>query len=203
VRVFGPKGTEVGPVTDKGPWYDGTLARPADPYWETGHRPRAETDPKTNGAGIDLNPVMAARVGVSGKGLVDWEFVTQENDMADPAPTTDDLAAQIKALRDTVTSVLAALDALQAKLQAAQPAPAPAPVPVIVQPAPSALPALIGGLFGPGTKFGTLLSVGLLVANAFGLFPGMEAGMTAAAAGAPVVGATGIFDNLLKRIFGK
>lgn len=75
VRVFGPKGSAVGRVEDKGPWYDGTIKRPADLYWETGERPRAETDRKTNKAAIDLNPRMAELVGVDGKDLVSWEFV--------------------------------------------------------------------------------------------------------------------------------
>lgn len=75
VRVYGPTGTAIGGVEDKGPWWDGTIARPEDRYWETGARPRAETDPRTNRAGIDLNPRMADLVGVTGKDLVDWEFV--------------------------------------------------------------------------------------------------------------------------------
>lgn len=74
VRVFGPKGSAVGYVTDKGPWYDGSAARPADEYWKNNRRPRAETDKRTNGAGIDLNPKMAELVGISGKGRVSWEF---------------------------------------------------------------------------------------------------------------------------------
>jgi hypothetical protein len=63
------------PVIDKGPHYDGTAARPADPYWQTGKRPRAETDPATNKAAIDLTPAAARAIGLSGKGLIDWDFL--------------------------------------------------------------------------------------------------------------------------------
>jgi peptidoglycan hydrolase-like protein with peptidoglycan-binding domain len=87
IRVYGPKGSADGKITDKGPWYDGTSARPADRYWETGQRPRAESDSKTNGAGIDLNPAMARAVGIDGKGLVDWEFV---KDVVKPPPVDEE-----------------------------------------------------------------------------------------------------------------
>lgn len=62
-------------IVDIGPHYDGSSSRPADRYWETGARPRAETDPGTNGAGIDLTPAAARAIALDGKGLVDWEFV--------------------------------------------------------------------------------------------------------------------------------
>jgi hypothetical protein len=75
VRVYGPSGSAVAPVLDKGPW------NVNDPYWLTGTRPQAETGTdtrgrKTNWAGIDLSPALAAAVGINGKGKVDWEFVT-------------------------------------------------------------------------------------------------------------------------------
>jgi hypothetical protein len=61
-------------IWDVGPW------NTDDPYWQTGTRPAAEsgTDEKgrtTNGAGIDLSPALAKKVGVDGYGPVDWEFV--------------------------------------------------------------------------------------------------------------------------------
>jgi len=62
-------------IVDIGPW------NISDPYWETGDRPQAESGidmkgRKTNLAGIDLTPGAASAVGISGKGKVDWEFVT-------------------------------------------------------------------------------------------------------------------------------
>lgn len=95
VRVFGPKASAgvVGSIGDKGPWYDGTPARPADPYWETGLRPRAESDDRTNDAGIDLNPLMAELVGIDGKGRVDWEFVDLTT--PEPKPAIEDLLHEI------------------------------------------------------------------------------------------------------------
>ncbi len=75
VRVFANGKTVEAPIEDKGPW------NTDDPYWEKGTRPQAEsgTDTrgrKTNLAGIDLSPELARRLGISGKGIVDWEFVT-------------------------------------------------------------------------------------------------------------------------------
>lgn len=90
VRIFG-KGKYLGrsvdcDIGDKGPWYDGTAARPADEYWKTGARPRAESDNATNHAGIDLNPAAWRALGSSNpnseKALVDWDFVD-----ARPAPS--------------------------------------------------------------------------------------------------------------------
>jgi peptidoglycan hydrolase-like protein with peptidoglycan-binding domain len=98
VRVFGPKAPNgvVGSIGDKGPWYDGTAARPADPYWETGLRPRAESDDRTNDAGIDLNPLMAELVGIDGKGLVDWEFVDLI-EKPEPKPAIEELLREMTA----------------------------------------------------------------------------------------------------------
>jgi hypothetical protein len=82
VRIFGPGGTAVADVEDKGPHYDGTETRPADRYWETGARPRAEKE-KKNKSGIDVNPKLAEALGmkvtrdkdgkiIGGMCLVDW-----------------------------------------------------------------------------------------------------------------------------------
>lgn len=64
-------------IVDIGPWNIN------DPYWKTGARPQAEsgtdlmTPPrKTNRAGIDLTLAAAQAIGVDGKGMVDWEFIT-------------------------------------------------------------------------------------------------------------------------------
>lgn len=84
------------PVVDLGPWYDGSPERPADPYWETNSRLKAETEhpyPEENGAGIDMSPATLRALGIpyaphfnkrkhktewviSGDDpIVDWRFV--------------------------------------------------------------------------------------------------------------------------------
>jgi peptidoglycan hydrolase-like protein with peptidoglycan-binding domain len=62
-------------IVDVGPWNTN------DPYWETGSRPQAESGTdmsgrKTNLAGIDVTPGAAKALGLSGKGQVDWAFVS-------------------------------------------------------------------------------------------------------------------------------
>lgn len=55
------------PIVDIGPYYDGTPTRPADPYWETNSRPKAETEhpyPKGNGSGIDMTPATLTALGI-------------------------------------------------------------------------------------------------------------------------------------------
>lgn len=63
-------------IVDVGPWNTN------DPYWQTGHRPEAETGTdlmrpprKTNKAGIDLTIAAAKAVQIDGKGIVDWGFI--------------------------------------------------------------------------------------------------------------------------------
>ena len=75
VRVSKGDKSVVCDIVDVGPWYDGRPDWPPDRYWETGARPRAESDSRTNGAGIDLAPAVARALGIDGKGKVDWEFV--------------------------------------------------------------------------------------------------------------------------------
>ncbi len=65
-------------IVDVGPWYPSAKG-PADIYWP-GTRPRAETDSRTNGAGIDLTPAAWAALGKTGnldqvKDTIDWDFV--------------------------------------------------------------------------------------------------------------------------------
>lgn len=62
-------------IVDVGPW------NTHDPYWQTGARPQAESGRDmigrtTNHAGIDLTPAAAAAIGIDGKGVVDWKFLT-------------------------------------------------------------------------------------------------------------------------------
>jgi hypothetical protein len=61
-------------ILDVGPW------NIDDPYWDKGTRPQAEsgtdmTGRTTNGAGIDLSPALAKKLGIDGMGTVDWEFI--------------------------------------------------------------------------------------------------------------------------------
>lgn len=89
VRITGQASGQsvVCDIVDVGPW------NTHDPYWETGARPQAETGtdlmtpPRhTNKAGIDLTAAAAKAVGIEGKGLVDWEFVTSP--LAEPPTVT-------------------------------------------------------------------------------------------------------------------
>jgi len=74
VRVTRGKKSIDCEIVDVGPWYPSKRG-PADPYWTTGARPRAETDKRTNKAAIDLTPAAARAVGLQGKGTVTWEFI--------------------------------------------------------------------------------------------------------------------------------
>jgi hypothetical protein len=73
VRVFKGDRSILCDIVDVGPWYPSARG-PEDKYWETGARPRAESDDRTNRAGIDLTPAAAAAIDLDGKGIVDWEF---------------------------------------------------------------------------------------------------------------------------------
>jgi len=103
VRVFKGGKSVVCEIMDIGPWYDGTPDRgPFDPYWETGKRPRAEGDPNTNGAGIDVTFPVDDALDLNGKGLVDWEFVTTDavtpppvDEPVKPAATLKEVLAQL------------------------------------------------------------------------------------------------------------
>lgn len=79
VNVVASGGTGEGiicEIVDVGPWNIN------DPYWTTtGGRPQAESGTDTRGrrtnlAGIDLTPAAASALGIDGKGLVDWSFIT-------------------------------------------------------------------------------------------------------------------------------
>jgi hypothetical protein len=106
VRVFKGGKSVVCEIMDIGPWYDGTAERgPFDPYWETGSRPRAESDPKTNGAGIDLTLPADAALGLNGKGLVDWEFVKD----AVKEPVDEQEPQSIPAVEAALKDIVAAL----------------------------------------------------------------------------------------------
>ena len=75
VTIAGPKGAMTVPIVDVGPIYPSKRG-PADPYWQTGARPRAESDRVLSRAGIDLTPKTARDVGIDGKGKVDWCFAS-------------------------------------------------------------------------------------------------------------------------------
>lgn len=78
VRVMRGGATVDCDIVDVGPWYPSARG-PADPYWKTSARPRAESDKRTNKAGIDLTPAAWKALGEANaddvKALVDWQFV--------------------------------------------------------------------------------------------------------------------------------
>jgi hypothetical protein len=75
IVVFANNRSVVVPAQDVGPWYPSAKG-PADKYWETGTRPRAESDPRTNGAGLDLTPETWRQLGLAGvgKAKMSWDF---------------------------------------------------------------------------------------------------------------------------------
>ncbi len=73
VRVYKGGKSILCDIVDVGPWFPSPRG-PEDRYWETGARPRAESDDRTNRAGIDLTPAAARAIGLDGKGIVDWAF---------------------------------------------------------------------------------------------------------------------------------
>ena len=85
VRVYCGELSAVAAVRDKGPWTTDDTAyvkgdkRPiAEHCYETKQPlPSGPNKGKipTNRAGIDLSPALAKKIGVSGKGVVSWEFV--------------------------------------------------------------------------------------------------------------------------------
>jgi hypothetical protein len=218
------------PVIDVGPWNIN------DAYWRTGARPQAEsgtdlTGRRTNLAGIDLTPAAAAAIGLNGKGFVDWEFVTQEQIMAEPTtapalPATGTLQLDEPRLRAQLLERINALTTPQLLVVVlglgpqALPAPAvdPAPAPAPAAPAPAAPSpvAAIGGLatlLGSGTKIGTIIGIGALLLQMLGGLPSsglvgpgdataVGNTVTAAAASAPVLGAAGLFQ-FIGRLFGR
>lgn len=174
VRVFANGKSIECEIMDIGPWYDGTAARgPFDPYWETGKRPRAESDPNTNGAGIDLTLPADAALGLNGKGLVDWEFVgattvpvPTEPIPANPPATTEEAFARVEAaLADLKESIRVATQpvvqqpidwgALLAPLaKELLPKLLPTLLPYIIQLLPSLLPMILNGMTQPKQSTG-------------------------------------------------
>jgi N-acetylmuramoyl-L-alanine amidase len=88
VRVYCGELSAIGVVADKGPWttddvnYVDGAARPiAETCCESNEPlpsgPNAGRIP-SNKAGIDLSPHLASKIGVKGKGVVSWEFVSED-----------------------------------------------------------------------------------------------------------------------------
>lgn len=115
-------------IIDIGPAYDNRPGYPYDPYWQTpGKRPRAESDPRTNGAAIDLTLPADAAIGLDGKGLVDWEFVGADQPIP-PAPLpVDPTAPPVDATIAQILQRLAALEKRMSDLSAPTLQPVPAP----------------------------------------------------------------------------
>jgi D-alanyl-D-alanine carboxypeptidase len=97
IRGFWGGKTVDGPVEDVGPWYDGRPGWPIDAYWETGTRPRAETDNRTNHAGIDLTPGAWKALGhpnpEGAKDYISWDFVDQLGPVVPGVPGVPTAAA--------------------------------------------------------------------------------------------------------------
>lgn len=190
VRVFANGKSIECEIMDIGPWYDGTAARgPFDPYWETGRRPRAESDPRTNGAAIDLTLPADAALGLNGKGLVDWEFVGAVNIPAPPIVVPTNPPATVE---EAFARVEAAMADLKEQIQMAQqpvvstqidwgkllqplfaellPKILPALLPYIIQLLPQLLPMLLKGMFVEQKPAG--MSTGATVGAGAGLAAG-------------------------------
>jgi hypothetical protein len=124
VRISIDGRSAVCDIVDLGPWYPSARG-PEDRYWETDARPRAESDPRTNRAGIDLTPAAAREIGLNGKGIVDWEFVMAKATpvQPNPEPTIADLSKRIDRLeallgnKTSSTDQTTPQDAFQALLQ--------------------------------------------------------------------------------------
>ncbi|HLZ02176.1 MAG TPA: peptidoglycan recognition family protein [Bradyrhizobium sp.] len=120
VRVFKGSKSCLCDIIDVGPWYPSARG-PEDRYWETGSRPRAELDDRTNRAGIDLTPAAANAISLNGKGIVDWEFadaVAHGKDTVTPQPESGPMATEFEA---TIARINARLDAFETRLAASPP----------------------------------------------------------------------------------
>lgn len=172
-------------IVDVGPWYDGRSGWPEDPYWQTHTRPRAESDPRTNGAAIDLTPAADAAIGLEGKGLVDWEFVEAAVEPPPPPPLPKPTNPRLEAALKEVTE---ALRPIMEKYMAPPPEPKPAPpappvdwgkvlqpliqqlapliLPYIIQALPTLLPVILKAMSGQKTSG---MSTGATVGTAAGV----------------------------------
>jgi len=122
VRVSRGDKSVVCEIVDVGPWYDGREGWPVDRYWETGARPRAESDGRTNGAGIDLTPAAARALGLGDKGKVDWEFVGA-------MPATAQRFADVQTRTNPFARLRHRVEQLEKKMTATTTPPATAPAP--------------------------------------------------------------------------
>jgi uncharacterized protein (TIGR02594 family) len=128
VRIFNGSRAVECEIVDVGPWNTN------DKYWETGTRPQAESGidrmgRTTNRAGIDLTPAAARTIGISGKGLVDWEFVGGPSPKAVPVGPV--VSADVPPVLDLrLAKIEETLKSLMGRLQSViSPTPAPAPTP--------------------------------------------------------------------------
>lgn len=163
VRVYKGSSSVECEIVDVGPWNTN------DSYWETGARPQAESGVDrrgrpTNRAGIDLTPGAARAVGLSGKGIVDWEFVGALQPAPPPLPPgpPPPYVPPYQAPAMDVAQILAELEQVIAILGKRTLPPTRALAPVPPTPTPIAIPLspideLLGGQALVGKK--TLLSV--------------------------------------------
>jgi N-acetylmuramoyl-L-alanine amidase len=90
VRVFKGELSAVGKIMDKGPWVvndENYVFGDARPIAETCYKNKTPLPSgsgnnagkvPSNDAGIDLSPALADKIGIDGKGKVDWIFVDEE-----------------------------------------------------------------------------------------------------------------------------
>jgi hypothetical protein len=103
VRISMNTRSAVCDIVDVGPWFPSARG-PEDRYWQTGERPRAESDDRTNRAGIDLTPAAARAVGLNGKGIIDWEFIMA--DVIPVRPTADPTIADLSKRIDRLEAII-------------------------------------------------------------------------------------------------
>ncbi len=155
VRVFHGDRSVVCEILDVGPH------NIDDPYWATGTRPKAERGirepglggaPK-NKAGIDLTPAAARAIGLSGKGLVDWEFVDELAPGLPAPPTTTPQPIELDVEKLLLLALVAIvlwpqLEKFMSELnrESGMPSLAPAAAPAPAAPAATAEPSILSQL---------------------------------------------------------
>ena len=186
-------------IIDQGPWNRTQKSKglPGDPYWVTGARPQAEsgtdmTGRRTNLAGIDLTPAAADAIGLNGKGLVDWEFITERPQMAESS--TDALLRQ---LIEQVASLARVVNFGREpdNPPAGHPKSNDPPAKVSTPPA----SPIADTLQSTSMQLSSILGVGIWIAQAVGVLPPgigeaatqIGAALTAAPVGSGLISATG------------
>lgn len=203
---------------DVGPWYDGRAGWPEDRWWENGTRPRAETDSRTNGAGIDLYPALARAIGVeiierngrivAGEAQVDVEIISETQPMAETSNTD----ALLRQLIEQVTALARVVNVVMGvKEPPADPPKADPVVTVPTSPPPGPVAATVQST---SMQLSTIAGMAIWALQAFGVLPPgvgeaatqLGAVLSAAPIGSAAVSATGgwgLIQTLFNRITGR